>query len=134
MSAVKALGSITVTYNSNALTAKLNQASLEAIVNAIDTTNLASTAGEQIPGLVNWSVPIGGMWDSTLDGYLGPDTVSPPSSLRTLVIVIGPSGSQVTYTWTSNSFVSNYKFGADNPGGALTWSGTLSVSGAPTRS
>lgn len=132
--AVKALGSITVTYNSNALTAKLNQASLEAIVAAIDTTNLASSAGEQIPGLVNWSVPVGGMWDSTLDGYLGPDAVSPPSTLRTLVIVIGPSGSQVTYTWTSNSFISNYKFGADNPGGALTWSGTLAVSGAPTRS
>lgn len=131
---VKALGSITVTYNSNALTAKLNQASLEAIVNAIDTTNLASSAGEQIPGLTNWSVPVGGLWDSTLDGYLGPDAVSPPATLRTLVVVIGPSGSTVTYTWTSNAFISNYRFGADSPGAALTWSGTLAVSGAPVRS
>lgn len=134
MAAQKSLGNITIQYNSNNLTSKLNQASLEAIVNSIDTTNLASTAGEQIPGLVNWSVPVGGLWDSTLDGYLGPDAVSPPSSLRTLVVVIGPSGSQVTYTWSSASFISNYKFGADSPGGANTWSGTLAVSGAPTRS
>lgn len=134
MAASKALGSITVTYNSNALTGKLNQASLEAIINAIDTTTLADSAGKQIPGMASWSVPVGGLWDSTLDGYLGPDAVSPPSSLRTLVVVIGPSGSQSTYTWSSNSFISNYKFGADNVSGALVWTGTLAVSGAPTRS
>jgi hypothetical protein len=134
MAAAKSLGNITVTYNSNALTSKLNQASIEAIVNAIDVTNLASSAGQSIPGLANWSVPVGGFWDSTLDGYLGPDAVSPPSTLRTLVVVVGPSGSQATYTWTTNAFISNYKFGADNVSGALTWTGTLAVSGPPTRS
>ena len=130
----KALGNVQITFNSNSLEEHMNQASVEAIVNAIDTTVLSSTAGEQIPGLTNWSVPIGGLWSSTLDGYLGPDAVSPPSTLRTLVVVIGPSGSQATYTWTSNAFISNYRFGADNPGGALTWTATLAVSGPPVRS
>lgn len=129
---LKASGSITVTYNSNALTGYLNQASLEGIVQEIETTDLASTAQEKIPGLGGWNVPVGGFWDATLDGYLGPDAVSPPASMRTLAVVIG-SGSTVTYTWTSNAFISNYRVSAE-PSGALTWSGTLSVSGAPTRS
>lgn len=133
MGATKAPGNITISYNSNALAGYLNQASIDGVIAEIDTTDLASTAMEKIPGLGSWSVPVGGFWDSTLDGYLGPDAIAPPSTLRTLVVVIGPSGSQVTYTWTSNAFISGYKIAAE-PGGALTWSGTLSVSGVPTRS
>lgn len=133
MPATKAAGNITLSYNSNALAAYLNQASLEAVVAEIETTVLSSTAQEKIPGLGAWSVPVGGPWDSTLDGYLGPDAISPPATMRTLVAVIGPSGSQVTYTWTSKAFISNYRIQTE-PAGAITWSGTLSVSGAPTRS
>ena len=130
---VKSSGNVLVVYNSNALTAFLNQASLEGIVNEIDVTSLASTAGEKIPGLGGWNVPVGGFWTSVLDGYLGPDSISPPASLRTLVVTIGPSGAQSIYTFTSAAFISNYRVSAE-PSGALTWSGTLSVSGAPTRS
>lgn len=131
--AVKASGNVLVVYNSNALTAFLNQASIEGIVAELDVTNLASTAGEKIPGLGSWSVPVGGFWTSVLDGYLGPDSLSPPSSLRTLVVTIGPSGAQSIYTFTSASFISNYRINAE-PSGAITWSGTLSVTGAPVRS
>ena len=130
--AVKTLGNVTVTYNSNALTAYLNQASVEAVVAAIDTTVFSSSANTQIPGSVSWSVPVGGLWSSTLSGYLLADVVTPPTTLRTLVIVIGASGAQVTYTWTSNSFISNYTVNNADPNSAITWSGTLSVSGAPT--
>lgn len=132
--ASKALGNVQITYNSGSLEEHMNQASVEAVIAAIDVTTLADTAGKQIPGMASWSVPIGGLWTDTLDDILGPDAVDPPSSLRTLVVVMGPSGAQVTLTWTSNSFVTNYKFGADNVSGALTWSATLGVSGAPTRS
>lgn len=128
--AKKALGNITITYDGDSLEEHLNQASLEAVIAEIDTTVLSSTAGEKIAGLGNWSVPVGGLWSATLDGYLGPDAVSPPSTLKTLVVTIDT----VTYTWTANAFLSNYRVSADNPGGAITWSGTLSVSGNPTRS
>lgn len=130
---VKSPGNITISYNSNALAPHLNQASIEGIVAEIETTDLASTAQEKIPGLGGWSVPVGGFWSDTLDGYLAPDAISPPASLRTLVVVLGPSGAQVTLTFTSAAFISNYRVSAE-PSGALTWSGTLSVSGAPTRS
>jgi hypothetical protein len=107
---------------------------MEAIVNAVDTTNLASTANESIAGSASWSIGIGGQWSLTLDGYLGPDAVTPPSTLKTLVVVIGAAGSQATYTWTTNSFLSNYTVDASDMQGVITWSGTLSVSGPPVRS
>jgi hypothetical protein len=128
--AVKALTNVQITYDGDSLEEHLNQASMEAVIAEIDTTVLSSTAGEKIAGLGNWSVPVGGLWSATLDGYLGPDAVSPPSTLKTLAVVIAT----VTYTWTTNAFLSNYRVNADNPGGAITWSGTLSVSGNPVRS
>jgi hypothetical protein len=132
--AVKTQGNITVTYNSNALQSYLNTQSIEAIVNEIDTTTLASTGMEKIPGPSGWTVNIGGFWAVALDNILGPDAVSPPSTLRTLAVVIGASGSTVTYTWTTNAFISNYSINASDPNGVWTWTATLAVSGVPTRS
>jgi hypothetical protein len=132
--AVKTIGNVDVSYDSNALEAYLNTASMEAIVNAIDTTNLASTANEQTPGSAAWSVAVGGQWSPTLDGYLAPDAVTPPSTQKNLVVVIGEAGSTATYTWTANAFVGNYTIDASDMQGVITWSGTLSVSGAPVRS
>lgn len=129
--AVKTRGNVTVTYNSNALTNYLNTTSVEAIVNEIETTHFGSSGAEKIAGTGNWTVNVGGDWSSTLNGYLSPDAVSPPSTLRTLVVVIGASGAQATYTWTTNAFISNYTISADDPNGKITWSGTLAVSGAP---
>ena len=131
--AVRTIGNVTVTYDGDALTAHLNTASMEAIVSAIDTTNLASTANEQTAGSAAWSIGIGGQWSPTLDGYLGPDAVTPPSTLKTLVVVIGVLASPATYTWTTNSFLSNYTIDASDMQGVITWSGTLAVSGAPVR-
>lgn len=132
--AVKTLGNITVSYNSNALAGYLSQASLESIVAELDVTNLASSAAEKIPGLGNWSIPVSGFWAPALDAILAPDSISPPTTLRTLVVVIGVSGSTVTFTFTSAAFISNYRISADSPSAPITWSGTLSVSGNPVRS
>lgn len=131
--AVKARTNITCTYDSLAITNYLNTVSVEAIVNAIDTTHLGSTGEEKIAGTGGWKVPVGGDWAKALDDKLGVDVVTPPSTLKTLVVVIGASGSQVTYTWTTNAFVGGYTVTAADPNGKLTWSGTLEVSGAPGR-
>lgn len=130
---VKSLGNITVDYNSNSLEEHLNSQSLQAVVDAIDTTVLSSSGREKIPGLGDWTITVGGLWSDTLHGYLNPDVVSPPTTLRTLAITLGESGSTVTYTWTENAFISDYSWTVE-PSGAVTWSGTLSVSGAPTMS
>ena len=137
--AVKTIGNVTVSYDGNAIAAYLNQASLEAIVSAIDTTNLASTGTETTPGSTGWSVSVGGHWAKALDDILGPDVVAPPSAHVTLIVVIGVAGSTVTYTWTAatqvtGAFVENYTWDASDTQGVITWSGTLAVSGAPVRS
>jgi hypothetical protein len=129
--ATKTRGNVTVTYNSNALTAHLNSTSVEAVVNAIETTHFSSTGAEKIAGTGNWTVNVGGDWSSTLSGYLTPDAVSPPATLRTMVVVIGG----VTYTWTSSStvgaFIGNLTVDASDPNTKITWKATLEVSGAP---
>lgn len=135
---IKTLTNMVVTYNAVNLSAYLNQASLEVIADAIDTTNLASTAKEQTPAAPGFSLPVGGFWMKALDDVLGADASNPPvTTLRALIIQIGPVGNRVTYTWASTAtvgaFVSDYKIDATDPMGMITWSGTLSVSGAPTR-
>lgn len=131
--AVKSRGNATVTYNATEITNYLNTVSIEAIVNAIETTHLGSTGEEKIAGTTGWKVPVGGDWAKALDDVLGPDAVTPPSTLRTLVVVIGAAGARVTYTWTTNAFVGGYTVNVPDPNGKITWSGTLEVSGAPTR-
>ena len=130
----KAAGNITVVYNSFSMTPYLTDTSLEMIVNAIDTTNLASTGGEQIPGVTDYRVPVSGDWAKALDDVLAPDAISPPTTLRTLVVTVGPGGSVATYTFTNKAFVGQYSFKPDNPKGKLTWSGQLEISGAAVRS
>lgn len=132
--AVKALGNVTVTYDSLDITPYLNTQSLAATIAQIDTTNLASSGDEKIAGSGSWEISVGGMWAKALDDKLGADAVTPPSTLKTLVVVIGPVGAQVTYTWTTNAFIGNYTIDTTDPKGMIGWSGTLAVSGAPGRS
>lgn len=135
----KVSGNTTVTYNASALTGYLDSASLEAVTNAIAVTNFASTAEQQIAGLPKFSVPVGGPWSKQVDDILAPDALTPPSTLRALVIVLGPIGDQVTYTWASptetyGAFVENYKVDGSSPTDGLKWSGNLAISGKPVRS
>lgn len=134
---IKTLTNMVVTYNSQDISAYLNQASLEIIKDAIDTTNLASTAKENTPAPPGFSVPIGGFWMAALDAILGVDAAATSDTLRALIVQIGPSGNRATYTRTASgnlgAFVSDYKIDASDPMGVITWSATLSVSGAMTR-
>lgn len=126
MAATKSAGNVTLTYNGNAITSYLSQQSLDAVAKAIETTNMASTAVQNTPGLPGWTVNIGGFFDATLHGYFSSDITTP--TLRTLVVGIGT----VTYTWTTNAFISNFKIDASNPNEAIKWTATLTTSGAPT--
>ena len=132
MAATKAAGNVTVTYNSNDISAYVNSAQIEADIAELDTTNMSSTAMESIPGLANWSftasIPV---WDSTLDGYLAPDAVTPTQ--RTLAVAYTDSGSNtVTYTWTSNCAISSASIGG-SADGLITSDYSFQCSGAPGR-
>ena len=131
--AVKAEGNVAVTYNSNALTAYCNQSDLSSTISALDATDFSSTGKEYVNDTPEWSIAVGGHWDSTLDGYLAPDAIT-PGTKRTATIAFTDSGSTtITYTWTSNAEIADYAVNAAT-GSLITWSGTLRLSGAPSRS
>lgn len=134
---VTTLKNIAITYNSVNLNPYLNTGSLENTVEAVDTTTFDSDGKESAPGAPGFSVSIGGPWTKTLDDALGPDAISPPTTLRTLVYSVGPTGAKVIRTWTGTetvgAFISDYTIDASDPLGNLTWSGTLTVSGVPVR-
>ena len=132
--AVKVAGNVTVSFNANALAAYLNTASMAATVAAIDVTDFASTASEFLTGFAEWSIPIGGHWDATLDGYLAPEAVTPGTARTTIIVFTDATPTAITYTWTSNSFIENYQIDASSPTEGITWSATLRLSGAPVRS
>lgn len=133
MAAVKSESNVAVTYNSNAITAYCNSADLQAAIDRLEVTDLASTGKEYITGVGEWTISLGGYWDSTLDGYLAPDAVT-PGTKRTGVIAFTDSGdTTVTYTWTSNAEIQDYQI-TSAVGGAIEFTATLALSGAPTRS
>ena len=130
--AVKSEGNAVVTYNSNNISAYCNQADVQATIDQLDSTNLASTAKESVTGFGEWSISIGGQWDSTIDGYLAPDAVT-PGTKRTCSIAYTDSGSTtVTYTWTSNAEIQDYAISSAT-GALISWTATLMLSGAPSR-
>jgi len=131
MAKVKAAGNVAVTYNSNALTAYCNSAALQATVDSLEVSDFSSDGKEYISGLADWTLPLGGDWDPTLDGYLGPDVVT-PGTARTSVIAFDDGTTTVTWTWTSKSFLENYTVSGDSPSGSLKWTATLRLSGAPS--
>ena len=131
MAGYKAQGNVTCTYNSNALTAYINQADTQSTLAQIDVTTLGDTGKVNIVDAAEWQISLGGPWHPTLDGYLAPDAVT-PGTKRTAVISYTNGTSTVSFTWTSNAEIGNYQIQAA-PGGAITWSATLTLSGAPTR-
>lgn len=132
MPATKGAGNIAVTYNSNALDAYLNQASLQATVNELEATDFDSASQEADPGLSSWSIDFNGDWSAALDAIIGPDAIT--STKRTVAVAITDSGSNtVTYTWTSQGFVTGYNPTSD-ANGKIAHSATLRLSGAPSRS
>jgi hypothetical protein len=131
MAGYKAQGNVTCTYNSNAITAYVNQADLQSTLQQIEVTTLGDTGKVNIVDAAEWSIGLGGPWHPTLDGYLAPDAVTPGTS-RTAVITYSNGTNSVIYTWTSTAQIGDWQVQAA-PGGAITWSATLVLSGAPTR-
>lgn len=131
MSARKARGNTVVSFNGTAITAYCDQADVDAAIDQIETTNLASTGAESTAGDPKWSIKVGGMWDNALDAVIGPEAVT-PGTKRTAYIAYTGSSATITYTWTSNAEIENYTI-TSQVGSMIKWSGTLALSGAPSR-
>jgi len=131
MTARKSRSNAVCYYNSVNLTAYCDGADLDSAIDQIDTTNLASTGKESIAGDPKWSIKLSGMWDTALDNAIGPDAVTPGTSRTAYVAYTGTTATS-TYTWTSNAQIENYTI-TSKTGAMITFSATLALSGAPTR-
>lgn len=127
----KARSNVAVTFNGTDITQYCSKAELDSTIEQLEVTNLASTAKEMISGDAEWSIPLEGMWEIALDNVLGPEAVT-PGTKRTAVIAFDGASQTATYTWTSNAEVEGYKIGGQ-VGGFITWTATLTLSGAPSR-
>lgn len=133
-SPIPAMGNVVVRYNDVDITAACNSAQLAAAVEALETTNLASTAIEKEAGPATWSISCEGPWSKELDDVCGPDVVTPPATKRNADITVGKTaGSKVKYAWTAKAFIENYSIDASSPNETVGWSGDLNLSGAPAR-
>lgn len=129
--AVKGPGNVTVLYNAVDITQYCDQADLDATIEQLEASNLASTANESVTGFSTWNINLGGPWGPALDNALGPDAVT-PGTKRNASIAFKHGANTVTYAWTSNAEIANYKItGAVKA--VHKWSGKLQLSGSPTR-
>lgn len=130
-SPAKSAANTQVLYNAVDITQYCDQADLEAVLEQLDATNLASTANESVAGFATWRIRLAGPWTPALDNVFGPDAVA-PGTKRNASIKLMNGANSVTYGWTNNAELANYKPTAAAKA-VHKWSGELALSGAPTR-
>ena len=136
MAAIKSQGNTTVTYNSNSLAGYLRNVTVTASGNEIDITTLGDTAAVGLTDNPTWEVSGEfAYWDSTVDGYLTPDIIT-PGTKRTLAVARDDGSSTVTLTWTAagnnGAEIGNLTL-PSAVGSAHGMSVTFKCSGAPGR-
>jgi hypothetical protein len=129
---VKAQGNSTLSYASNELKTYLASIKLTADGQTIDVTTLGDTAKAVIADDTAWSIVADFYWDSTVDGILMPDALT-PGTKRTLVYGHDDNVNVVTLTWTSNAEIQSISLD-DSVGSMHKGTVTFALSGAPGRS
>lgn len=118
-------GNYTFTFDGTAFTGSLDKLDLEETVAELEATFGDSTATASEPGLKTYKITASGAWSKALDAKLR------ATGKKTAVLTIATSTEAVSYTWTTQAFVTNYKrtMGAKD---RIDWSATFNLSGLPT--
>jgi hypothetical protein len=111
------------------ITTYLSSAGLQRMADLAETSTLGSTYKSFVGGLIDASIPIEGLFDPTVDGYL--------AGILQLskAFEYFPAGEPVGATkplYTGNAILTNYEIGT-GVDGAATISGEFQVDGAITR-
>ena len=135
MAGVKGAGHITVTYNTVDISQYIDSASVSASIAELDTTSLTATAMTYIPGLADWTISTNiNNYVQAADTAIMVDAVTPPSTLRTVVVVVTDAAAAVaTYTWTTSCFVTGLEIGGEASGLVGISGINIRCNGAPGR-
>jgi hypothetical protein len=127
-----------VVYNGTDITQYCRLGDLEGVTTPLDATSLADSFQTFVPGTTSWVVTIEGNLTKEIDDMLGKEALSPPSTMRDLVITVGEATNSSTYTWTGDdevgAFITNYKVGPNVQFGQIPFRAEIATSGAPVRS
>lgn len=118
-------GNFTFTFDSLDCSGQLDKADLEETVAELEATFANATATASEPGLKTFKITASGAWSKALDAKMR------GTGKKTAVLTIGSGAELVTYTWTTQAFVTNYKrtMGSKD---RIDWSCTYNLSGLPT--
>lgn len=110
------------------VTAYLDTASLQKMVDTAETTAFSLSDKTYIAGLRDQTLSIGGHWDATQDGF-----VADWDDGAVVSCIVGPAGSTVGLVrYTFDALITNYSI--DMPvAGRVGWSASLQRTGATTR-
>ena len=118
-------GNYTFTFDGLSLTAQCDKVDLEEVVAELNATFGDSTAVSSEPGLKTYKITGSGAWSKALDAKLR------ATGKKTAILTVGSGAELVTYTWTTQAFVANYKRQSAATE-RLNWSATFNLSGLPT--
>ena len=127
MGATKGAGNVTVSFKGSAIEGYMNQADLNVVVSELEATDFDSLAEESDPGLSKTTFSIGGDWHDDLDDILAGDAAT-AAKRTTIIVLTDADGGTVTYTWTLDSYITNYQISASATG-KIVWTATLNLSG-----
>lgn len=118
-------GNFTFTFDSLDTSGQLDKADLDETVAELEATFANATATASEPGLKTFKINASGAWSKALDAKMR------AAGKKTAVLTIGTSTEAVSYTWTTQAFVTNYKrtMGSKD---RVDWSATFNLSGLPT--
>ena len=110
------------------ISAYMNTAGLNRSAETAETSVFSSTAKTYVPGLKDGTIPLGGVWDPTLDGYMdgvvGKDKAYKYFPASTAAGSVHYGGDCIITSYDISSAL----------GGAVSWSGSLQLTGTVNRS
>jgi len=110
------------------ISAYVDDSSLARLVELADTTAYGDEDRTFIAGLGTASVSIGGPWDAAFDAIIG----TPVQQKVSRGFDFDPLGTGVAGRFTGECFITDYTTGVP-VGDNVTWTGTLTTTGAITR-
>jgi hypothetical protein len=131
MAAIKSATNVIVNYNAQDITQYLSSSDLQATLNQLDVTDLASTGKEFLTDVAEWRIRFDIWWQKALDDIIGPDIVT-PGTKRTAFITYEDGVNTVKYTWTTNAEIGSLSITAA-ANAPISGNAELILSGAPVR-
>jgi hypothetical protein len=106
----------------------LKSNSLDTSNDVVEVTTFGSNSKQYIQGLEDGTIPLEGVWDATVDGY-----IAAIKTAGSVAFEYGPAGnSNGLVKYSGNAILSSYSISGDT-GSEISFSATLQITGDVSR-